>query len=140
MSNAQRTVKYPKALLLLPQDEWLTDTDIAKQLQVSLRTVYRWYTSGYLKREIKENLTTYTVNTNKRPEMVVKVNKTAPKRFTTAELDAIYQKVMDGEMKLPMVDIAKHVRDEATIEELQTILKGLEDYHEFVSFVLANKR
>lgn len=140
MSNAQRTVKYPKALLLLPQDEWLTDTDIAKQLQVSLRTVYRWYTSGYLKREIKENLTTYTVNTNKRPELVVKVNKTAPKRFTNDELEAFYQKIIDGQLTLSTPDISKFIRDEAPIEQLQVILKGLEDYHELVSYILANKR
>lgn len=140
MSNARKGIRYPKALSKLPRDEFFIEEQIAEICNVSNRTVYRWYTQGYLTRKIDNKLTTYTLNENVVPNIVINAKTNAPNRFSKTELENIYQKVMDGQIKLKPADINKAIVDEETVDTLEQTLRALEDYHELVSYVLLNKR
>lgn len=129
-------IRYPKKLMDI-DEAYYTAEVMAAKLDVSDRTVYRWYSQGYLQRDIDNGVTTYAKNGKVTPKVVVTTSKSvkATNKYTKAELDWLYQEVMDGKRDIK-IDISHYIKSGANHETLVAILGALEEFHEFVSYVI----
>jgi hypothetical protein len=129
------TLRYPKKLTELNPDESYTAKNIATILDVAERTVYRWFSQGFLERDVREGVTLYTPNPLLKPEAIA-AQKGIKRQYTDTELETFYQDILSGEISPIPIDITQLIRSRASNTTLISALDGLNQFREFLAYVI----
>ena len=129
--------RYPNKLLELTETDKYPAKSIANLLGITERSVFRWHQQGYLRRQYNDDgKAFFSINPNLLPEGVER--KEVKKLYTPKELEQIYTEVSKGERRVA-IDVGRFVREKADTKTFQEILIVLQQFQEFVEYVIESK-
>jgi hypothetical protein len=97
--------------------------------------VYRWFSQGFLERDVREGVTLYTPNPLLKPEAIA-AQKGIKRQYTDTELETFYQDILSGEISPIPIDITQLIRSRASNTTLISALDGLNQFREFLAYVI----